>query len=121
MDAEILLAWMQAIFPAAVTAVILPLAFYVARWYWDCRRWRVFRTLIEAWTETEFGVEELTDEDWNAVVALKLTDAGFEPTKVKDLMQLAVWFAKGQSSQKAFGKIGFRHKEESNGEVGMPE
>jgi len=112
---------MQAIFPAAVTAVILPLAFYVAKWYWDCRRWRVFRTLIEAWTEAEFGLEELTDEDWNAVVALKLTDAGFEPTKIKDLMQLAVWFAKGHSSQKAFGKIGFRQREESNGEVGIPE
>lgn len=120
LDAETSLAWMQTLFPAAVTAVILPLVFYFAKWYWDCRRWRVFRTLIEAWADAEFGLEELTDEDWNALVALKLTDAGFEPMKIKDLIQLAVWFAKGQSSQKAFEKIRFRQKEEDHGDAISP-
>jgi len=121
LDAGTLLAWMQAILPAAVTAFVLPLALYFAKWYWDRRRWRTFRILIQAWTETEFGLEDLTDEDWNALVAAKLTDAGFEPTKIKDLIQLAVWFAKGQASQTAFGKIGFRQKEESNGKATMSE
>jgi len=115
LDADTLLAWAKIILSGAITAILVPLAVYFARYYWDRRRWHTFEGLLRAWAQAEFAMDELTDEDWNALVATKLSEAGFEPTKIKELLELAAWFAKGRASQEAFDKIGFREKDEHDG------
>ncbi len=94
----------------------MPLAIYFARYYWERRRWHTFEGLIRAWAQAEFALEELTDDDWNALAATKLSEAGFEPSQIKEFLELAVWFAKGRASQEAFDKIGFRRKEGRDGD-----
>ncbi|HLQ47312.1 MAG TPA: hypothetical protein VK137_21385, partial [Planctomycetaceae bacterium] len=91
----------QLILPAAVTLVLVPLAVYAARYWWDRRRWRTFRELIRAWTGEEFFPEDLTEEDWKALAVMKLSDAGFEPCKIRENLELAVCLAKAHVSQEA--------------------
>lgn len=88
---------------------------YFARYYWDRRRWHTFEGLIREWAQAEFALDDLTNEDWYALVVTKLSEAGFEPAKVKELLELAVWFAQGRASQNEFGKVGFRQKDEDDG------
>jgi len=44
-----------------------------------------------------------------------LSEAGFEPTKIKEILELSIWFAQGRASQEAFEKIGLRQKDEADG------
>ena len=115
MDAEVLLAWAKIILSGAITAILVPLAVYFTRYFWDRRRWHTFDGLVRAWALAEFALEDLTDEDWTALAATKLSEAGFEPTKIKEFLELSVWFARGRASQEAFEKIGFRQKDETDG------
>jgi len=117
LDADTLLAWAKIILSGAITAILVPLAVYFARYYWDRRRWHTFEGLIRAWAQAEFGLDDLTGEDWKALVATKLSDAGFEPIKIKELLDLAVWFAQGRASQEAFERIGLRQKEGGDGDA----
>lgn len=109
------MAWAKIILSGSSTAILVPLALYFARYYWDRRRWHTFEDLIQAWAQAEFPLVDLADEDWRALAATKLSEAGFEPTKIKELLELAVWFAKGQVSQQEFGRIGVREKDEDDG------
>jgi hypothetical protein len=115
LDADTILAWAKILLSGAITATLVPLALYFARYYWDRRRWHTFEGLIRAWAQAEFALDELTNRDWNALVAMKLSDAGFEPTKIKEFLEFAVWFAQGRASQDAFDRIGFRQKDEADG------
>lgn len=79
---------------------------YFVRYYWDRRRWHAFEKLVRTWAEEEqFLPGELTDEDWYALVITMLGDAGFEPARLADLVELAVWFAKGLASLEVRGRI----------------
>ena len=49
--------------------------------------------------------DDVSEEDWNALAATMLNEAGFEPAKTKDLNELAVWFAKGLASLEVRGRI----------------
>jgi hypothetical protein len=117
LDAHTLLVWGQIILSGGATAILVPLAVYFARYYWDRRRWHTFRALIRDWARGEFALDDLTDEDWRALAATKLSEAGFEPAKMQELLDLAIWFARGQASQEAFDKIGLRQKEEDDGDT----
>lgn len=75
------------------------------RYYWDRRRWHVFAGLILRWAREEPSWGDLTDEDWHALVATKLFEAGFEPRRVKELVELGVWFAKARASQELRGSF----------------
>lgn len=106
MDAPTVLAWAQVVFSGIITVILIPLAIYFVRYYWDRRRWRAFERLVRVWTEEKYRLpEDLKDEDWNAMVVTMLCDAGFEPARVKDLVELAVWFAKGLTSLAVRGRI----------------
>jgi hypothetical protein len=103
---ETLLAWAQIILSGAATIILVPLAIYFTRYYWDRRRWHTFEGLIRNWArEEEMFQDDMTSDDWNALAAMKLSEAGFEPSKIKELTELAVWFAKGRASQEVKGRI----------------
>jgi hypothetical protein len=109
-NAELVIAWAKVILSGVASVALVPLFLYLARYFWERRRWRAFARLIEAWAQDEWAVDDLTDEDWKAVAATKLFEAGFEPERLSDLVEPAIWFAKGRASRETFGKIGFRKK-----------
>lgn len=106
MNPDLVIAWAKVIFSALGSAALIPFAIYFAKYFWDVRRWTVFERSIQEW-----AVDELTDEDWRAIAATKLFEANFEPTRIADLIEPAVWYAKGRASQEVTGKIGFRDDE----------
>ena len=116
------LAWANVIVSGAVTIILVPLAIYFVRYYWDRRRWHTYEGLIRAWAHEEFfpDPDDMTDDDWNALAATKLSEAGFEPSRIVELMQLAVWFAKGRASQELRGQISSRKGSEGYGEPQSP-
>jgi hypothetical protein len=105
LDIQTWVAWANVIVSGAVTIILVPLAIYFVRYYWDRRRWHTYEGLIQAWAREEFFPDDMTDDDWSALAATKLSEAGFEPARVIDLMQLAVWFAKARASQELRGRI----------------
>jgi len=115
LDIETLVQWAEVVVSGAVTLVLLPVAIYAVRYWWDRRRWHAYEQLIRAWACEEFLPEELTDQDWRALAALKLSEAGFEPRRTAELMELAVWFAKGTASLEQWGRITQMKEEEGNG------
>ncbi len=105
MDQATLLSWGSIVLSGAVTVILIPLAIHFARYYWDRRRWSAFERRTRAWAKAEQLLpEHLEDEEWRSVVAIRLSDAGFEPEKIRDLVELAVWFAKGIAIQEVQGK-----------------
>ncbi|MBI1903859.1 MAG: hypothetical protein HYS13_22375 [Planctomycetia bacterium] len=120
LDAQTLLTWAQVVVSGAITLIVIPLGFYFARFYWERRRWRAYERLIRNWARDEFFGEKMNEDDWHALAATKLTEAGFEPTKIDDLMQTAVWFAKGKVSQEQRGRIPSGEKENRDGERDKP-
>jgi len=121
LDPELLLTWAKVIFSGALTAGLIPLALYFARYYWDRRRWFTFEALLRAWTYEEIDPLGLNEQDWNALVATKLIEAGFEPDKVKELHHLAVWFAQARVNQELTGKIRVTREEPRDGDSNRPE
>ncbi len=98
--------WVGIVLPGAITVVLIPLAIYFVRYYWDRRRWRAFEKSVREWAEEEqFLPEDLPDEDWNALTVSRLNDAGFEPQKIGELYEAGVWFAKGIASLEVRGKV----------------
>jgi len=106
LDVATLTSW-WVVLSGATTVVLVPLAIYIVRYYWDRRRWHVLERLIRTWASQELlGVpDDLTDDDWNALAAMMLNEAGFEPAKIKDFIELGVWFAKGLASLEVRGRI----------------
>ena len=115
MDASTLIAWVGAILSGIATLIFVPLGFYGARYYWDYWRWQRFNALIRTWTQEELFPEDMTEDDWHILVAMKLVAAGFEPARVKELIDVAIWFAKGQARQELRGQIAQGVKEIENG------
>ena len=117
LNAETLLALGKVIISGALTAVLAPLAYYFTRYYWDRRRWHAFEGLIRDWTREEFFPEDMTESDWHALVATKLSESGFEPVKVNELLQLGVWSAKGRVSQEIRGRVSLGQKHDQEDET----
>ena len=105
-DAETLRNWANLVLSGAVTIILIPLAVYFVRYYWDRRRWHALEKFLRTWSTEELDLpDDLSDEDWNALAATMLNEAGFEPDKIKDLCEPAVWFAKGLASRELRGRI----------------
>ena len=109
---------MPLVLSGTVTVILVPLAIYYAHYWWDRRRWHTYERLIREWAHEEFFPGDMADEDWKALAVTKLSDAGFETTKLKELFEVSVWFAKGQASQELRGRI-YTAREE--GGYGQPE
>ena len=105
MDTESLMMWAKVILSGAVTLICVPLAVYFIRYYWDRRRWHKYEVLIRAWARDEFSLEPLADDEWKALAAALLSEAGFEPTKTKELIELAVWFGTGVATLELRGRL----------------
>jgi len=100
---------MNVILPGAVTVILIPLTIYFVRYYWDRRRWHAFEERVCVWarTQVEEGLLQIADdlteamkpEEWSALVVRELSEAGFEPTRIKELLEVAVSFAQGLASQ----------------------
>ena len=116
MEAATLLHWASVVLSGAVTIILIPIALYLVKYGWDRRRWHKFKELIREWAREESFSDNLTDEEWNALVATELTEARFEPTRIKELIQLAVWFAMGCASLEVRGRIQFSGKGPDNEE-----
>lgn len=100
---------------AAVSLLLIPLALYAARYVWERRRWKVFTDEITRVAREEFGCELMTRDDLRAMVAVKLADAGFEPSRVLALLPLAVDHAAGIISYELTGRYaGTGEKDDSN-------
>jgi hypothetical protein len=119
-DVETLLAWAKVILSGALTIILIPLVVYFVKYWWERRRWQTFERLIRAWAREEISPENFTEQEWNALTAMKLSEAGYEPTRIKELMELAVWFGKGLASQELRGRSGFEQEENGNGESSHP-
>jgi len=115
MDANTLITWIVAVLSGITTLIVVPLGFYLARYVWDAWRWQRFDSLIRDWTREEFFPDDMMDDDWHILAATKLSAAGFEPTKMKDLIELAVWFAKGRARQELRGQIAHGRKDAEHG------
>jgi len=115
MDASSIVAWIAAVLSGIATLVVLPLAFYLARYGWDFWRWQRYAKLIRNWAQQELFPDDMADDDWHILAALKLSQAGFEPAKMKDLVELAVWFAKGRARQELRGQIALGRKDMEHG------
>lgn len=76
---------------------------YLVKFYWDRRRWRRFERLVEAYRSN--SLEELTDDEMQSLVAMKLVDAGFTPWQAKELLEVAVSVAKGRWAVEEHGGI----------------
>lgn len=87
-----------------LTAIALPIAVYFTKYWWDRRRWKTFAQSIET-TAREESLDTLTRDDLRALVAAKLSDAGFEPDRVKELLPVGLWFALGRISVVCGGRI----------------
>lgn len=106
MDPETLANWAQIVLSGAVTVILIPLAVYFVRYYWDRRRWHAYERLIRTWVREDLRLpDDVSEEDWSALATTMLSEAGFEPAKIKDLNELAVWFAKGLASLEVRGRI----------------
>lgn len=112
-----MLVWTKIVLSGAATIILIPVAIYFARYYWDRRRWHTFEKLIRTWArEGHFLPEDLTAEDWSSLAATMLNDAGYEPVRINELIELAVLFAKGLVSLETTGKISSGWKGEGDGE-----
>ncbi|MCE9554880.1 MAG: hypothetical protein K8T91_16110 [Planctomycetes bacterium] len=67
------------------------------------------------WAQEELFPDDMTDDDWHILASMKLSGAGFEPAKMKDLIELAVWFAKGRARQELRGQIALGRKDAEHG------
>ena len=105
MTPELQFALLKIIYSCALSGILIPLAVYFARYWWDRHRWHAFEGLIRIWAEEETFDEDISKENWNALVAAKLSEAGFEPLKIKELLELSVLFARARVSQTVRGKI----------------
>lgn len=47
----------------------------------------------------------MTEDDWRALAAIELSESGFEPMRMKELIELAVWYAKGRTRKELRGQI----------------
>jgi len=61
LDAKALMAWAKIILSGAITAMLVPLAVYFSRYYWDRRRWHTFEGLIRSWAQAEFALDDLRE------------------------------------------------------------
>jgi hypothetical protein len=85
----------------------------ILRWYWNRTRWRRFEVLIRSWARDEtFGLE-LSAEEWQSLVAIKMCEAEFSPTEVQQFLDFAVIVAKGRASLEYQGQIKFANEREN--------
>ena len=105
MDSNTIIAWVGIVLSGISTLIVVPLGVYIARYRWDRSRWLWYRELIHAWLEEEFFPEDMTEDDWRALAAIALSEAGFEPMRMKELIELAVWYAKGRTRKVLRGQI----------------
>lgn len=106
MDAATLAKWANVMLSGAFTVIFIPLAIYFHHYYWDRRRWHALERLIRTWAEQEQILPaDLSDEDWDGLVATMLKQAGFEPDRMRNLAELAVSFAKGITNLEVRGRI----------------
>ena len=106
MDPATLANWAQVVLSGAVTVILIPLAIYFVRYYWDRRRWHALERLLRTWARDEQVLpDDLSDEEWNALAATLLNEAGFEPARIKDLTELAARFAKALANLEIRGRI----------------
>ena len=98
MTVETLLQWSQLAGSAIAAASGLGIVagiLYIARTYWQRRRWRTLATLVEDWAQRDFRAGgELTEEEWRMLMANWLTEAEFSATESMKLLDFAVLFAR---------------------------
>ena len=101
MSVEALLQWSQlagSVIAAASGLGIVAGILYIARSYWQRRRWRTLATLVEDWAQRDFRAgEESSEEQWRVLTANWLTEAEFSATESVKLLDFAVLFAKGRT------------------------
>lgn len=68
----------------------------------------------------EFAADELSEKDWDALAAIRMTEAGFEPAEIKDLTEPAVCFARALTSLVVQGRIGRLGEDVDYGEINAP-
>lgn len=80
---------------ALFTAFGIPVLVYVGKWIWDRYRWKVYTDLLVKYVDMDLAIERMSDDDMQALVAVMLTDAGFEPGRARDLIVVALPYARG--------------------------
>ncbi len=101
MSVEALLQWSQlagSVIVAASGLGIVAGILYIARTYWQRRRWRTLATLVDDWAQRDFRAgEDLPEEHWRMLAANWLTEAEFSASESMKLLDFAVLFAKGRT------------------------
>jgi hypothetical protein len=101
MSVETLFQWSQlagSVIAAASGLGIVAGILYIARAYWQRRRWRTLATLVEDWAQRDFRAGgELPEEHWRMLAANWLTEAEFSATESIKLLEFAVLYAKGRT------------------------
>jgi hypothetical protein len=105
---------------AGVSGAVIVIVVPVVRYLWDRRRWHAFAGLIRRWAREEPVWGDLEDEDWHALAAARLFEAGFEPRRIKELVDLAVWFAKATANQELRGSVQTGENGGDDGESRQP-
>lgn len=98
-----------------ISAVVLPALLYLTKLSWELRRWWRFEREIARLARDEFIPEDLSREELRGIVAVKLSNAGYEPERTAALLEFAIYFAVARMSFELTGKYGAFSKEVSDG------
>ena len=86
------------------SSVVFAAIGWIAHWYWNRIRWTRFETSMRSWAHDVFS-DDLSELEWKSLTALKLFEAGFSPTEVQALLELAVLVARGKTSMEIRGRV----------------
>jgi hypothetical protein len=51
----------------------------------------------------------MSDDDWSALAVVKLSDAGFEPARITELLPVAVSFARARADEGLWARFSTTH------------
>jgi hypothetical protein len=102
---------------STILAGIVAAVVWIARYAWHRLRWRRFCNLIRAWARDELIDDQLSDQEWKSLTAMKLYEAGFDPHETQGLAELAVLVAKGLASMLIRGRVQFDDRDQGQGKV----
>ncbi len=97
---------------AAASLGVFAAAGWVLRWYWNRTRWRRFEVLIRSWARDEVFDLDLSAEEWQSLIAIKMCESEFNPAEAQQLLSFAVIVGKGRASLEFQGQIKFTKERE---------
>ena len=101
----------KALFGFLSSSVVVGVVVVVGRYCWYRTLWRRFRKSVQSWAEDDSFRDDLSEEEWKSLTAVKLYDAGFSPVEIQSLLELAVLVARGEASLVIRGRVQFEDHE----------